>query len=138
MDLFVNPFSGGSHKNNMGYRVNGQVGDQILVVNAPVHAADEDGAYRGDALQCLNSGIADGGDGVVIETDSIFLTDQAQTVGKWFITDQSLLDLAVTDAQCAADRIYKCNIQMVVVSQQRNFICGNLIIMVFKMNAASG
>ena len=50
MNLFINPFSGGSHKNNMGYRVNGQVGDQILIIDAPVHAADENGADGRDAF----------------------------------------------------------------------------------------
>ena len=62
----------------MGYRVNGQVGDQILIIDAPVHAADEDGAYRGNALQCLNSGITDGGDRVIIKADTVLLTDQAR------------------------------------------------------------
>ena len=116
MDFVQNAFSGGFHQNDVRHLVFRQETDQIPVVNSTVHAADQDASDGRNTFECLDCGVTDGGDGVVVVTHAIPDTGKMQPVGERLITSQSPVKVPVGEIQYMADSVDKSNIQMIVVA----------------------
>ncbi len=114
-----------------------QPGDQVVVFDAPVHAADQDGTHIRDAFERLDRGIPDGGDGVVIVTDLVAFSDKMQAVRKRLVGFQRRFKFFIRQSKQMADCIVKGNIQMIMVSKKMDVSDRNLKITPFKTDSGA-
>ena len=81
-DILVDAFAGLIREDVLVFRVCFYKVDKRGIVDATVHAADQESGGICDTGRCLNGGLRDRADRVVIEVDTIEVSDEFETVAE--------------------------------------------------------
>ena len=102
---------------------------QEVIVDAPVHAADDHGSRVGNAADGLDGRFGDGGDGIVVIIHPVFCGHILQPVGQAFEGGHGLSDLLrIAAVDLCADVIDESGVVLVVAAPDLQIISAGILI----------
>ena len=97
--------------------------DQETVIDIAVHSADNNALYVFDALNRLDRSFRNGGDGIIVISDSLYCPDEFHSVWQPVKAKESLADLFVGHTkEFRANGINNVGVVLIVLAQERDIV----------------